>query len=1558
MPTSSKKTWPRARKALKIMAAALALAALLLEGLLLWLGTESGAAFVGSQVAKSLADEGLTVEWSRLDGPLPRRLVVEALTVADRQGVFLKIDRLEANLELSSLLRGLLEIKPARADGLQLTRRPNLPPQPSKTSQGFSLGLAIQAELTDGLMSPAVLDPALADLEPRALNLAADFFFASGRLRLTLIGGWTSPDGHGLTMTAALTPGRDGGPDELRVDLQAADGPGGPLSRLLDLPDWPAWRLLLQGRGPLSDWEGYAGLELEGLLAGPDRRPGRGADEEASDASSDAAQADSQDASRGASENAGPSFAYADGLVAEAQLKFHGATGRVETDLGPDADCRLELAVMVGPETPLPEAVAARLGQGLALHLQAALKERRLTGQLSLTAEKARLEAAELALEPLEAPGGWRLTSAGRLTLTGDWLDPLGGQQTSEDLARRASAEAGLAGLTGSAKESAASQAAGREDVAPAGQADGPDSGTAPALGPEQPPSLGSASATTPAPAASDSAAGSASGPAAASDSGSTLALASSADQPDQPVQPGLTTSPSQPAESASPAALRPAPPEAASADWRLEARGGPDAVELERLALEGDGLKLSLAGRLDADGRRLELKLSAAQDSAWLTATAASASLQGPLSLSADVAQSAEGLLEAAAEAFAGRLSDLAPGWDGELRTKLSARGPLERLAVELDADSPQLSYAEAVFRAAQANFSGIVGLEPQALAVDGRLTAQAEHDDAGALTLTAQAAVHAEAPGRLTLAVPALSLAGSGLSLELADVAASAAPGVRPDLSGRLQAALSDWRLPSELAARNISGGTLKAQAALERASDGRPSLTARLELPELSVDDELRLTGLQLDASALIPAPAAAPGPAAAADQAASQAVNQAADQAAASALDRFPDFALSLSCGPGRAGQISFARGSLEAAGQGADGRLKLSLDASQGAELAAVEGEWNLVARRGRLAVLRLAPPQLPDKLILTRPAELDWSAGPSLAEAVFAYGQARLSLSGRRQPLRAALKLADLPLSALAPLSPSIPQGRVNLEADYAEGRQGSFKLQAEIVPPPGLGRLPKTVGLTARGRLKDGRDAAGVVELDVGQGRAAALSWRLPMVPAGLGVKPDFGRPLEAELRWRGPAETLWSLAGLADRRLSGQLDLDLAVGGTLARPTPRLDLYLADGVYEDLSAGFFLRRINLELHGDAREEIKVLAEAYDQAQGRAALEGTLNLTASTISARAQLRRLAPLQRDDVSFAVSGLASVAGPLTGPTVKARAVIEGGELNLAGLRGGKSVKTLDVAEDATPPAAGPTLDVELELPRQFYVRGRGLDSEWQGHARLTGPALKPALSGVLKPVRGTFELLAKQFVFSGGEIRFSGGPRLDPLLNLELTRDTQELLALVRVGGSLSAPKISMESHPPRPSDEVLAQILFGKKASELSRVEALQLADNLRELAGLGGPSAAHALTAVRESLGLSVLRVGEGGGSRANERLLGDNSFRDNLDLDRQGTDAPDSGDAPTIEAGRYLTDNVYVGLEQNLNDNSTGVRVEVELTPSLNLQSNTSTSSSRVGLGWKKDY
>jgi translocation and assembly module TamB len=458
-------------------------------------------------------------------------------------------------------------------------------------------------------------------------------------------------------------------------------------------------------------------------------------------------------------------------------------------------------------------------------------------------------------------------------------------------------------------------------------------------------------------------------------------------------------------------------------------------------------------------------------------------------------------------------------------------------------------------------------------------------------------------------------------------------------------------------------------------------------------------------------------------------------------------------------------------------------------------------------------------------------------------------------------------------------------------------------------------------------------------------------------MAKSGDWIAPDFGGHIMAHLAWKGSVAPIWSLIGLADRKLTGLLDLDLKVEGSINKPIPVVKMYLVNGSYEDLVTGIFLSGINLELTDSADQQLKLLLEAADHHDGSLALEGVIKPFDPTpnISLRGQFKNLSPLQRDDASITLTALVSLEGPLTSPAITAQAVVNNAEINLDNAKGSRSIRTLPVEDTAQVAASGPPLKVTIDMPRQIFIRGRGLDSEWSGHLSITGQTGQPLISGSLKPIRGTFDLLSKQFTLSGGDITFINSKSLNPILNLELTRQTPELTALVQVTGTVSRPHLLLQSQPPHPSDEVLSQVLFGKKVSSLSRVEALQLANSLRVMAGLGGDIGLTVLNSLRDTLGLSVLRVSDTSGGNSSRYLSG-NSFRDNFNLD--GSDSANTQDSATIEAGKYLSENVYVGVEQNLADNSTGVRVEVELTPSITLRGLSTSNSSRVGLGWKKDY
>ena len=108
-------------------------------------------------------------------------------------------------------------------------------------------------------------------------------------------------------------------------------------------------------------------------------------------------------------------------------------------------------------------------------------------------------------------------------------------------------------------------------------------------------------------------------------------------------------------------------------------------------------------------------------------------------------------------------------------------------------------------------------------------------------------------------------------------------------------------------------------------------------------------------------------------------------------------------------------------------------------------------------------------------------------------------------------------------------------------------------------------------------------------------------------------------------------------------------------------------------------------------------------------------------------------------------------------------------------------------------------------------------------------------------------------------------------------------------------------------------------------------------------------------LTGIRKTVGLDVLRVGSE--NQTEERTTSGQSGENEL-KDQRGNNGGEAAGAPTLEAGKYINDSIYIGVEQGASPESTAVRVEIELFPSVNLQGQSSATATEIGVGWKKDY
>lgn len=608
----------------------------------------------------------------------------------------------------------------------------------------------------------------------------------------------------------------------------------------------------------------------------------------------------------------------------------------------------------------------------------------------------------------------------------------------------------------------------------------------------------------------------------------------------------------------------------------------------------------------------------------------------------------------------------------------------------------------------------------------------------------------------------------------------------------------------------------------------------------------------------------------------------------------------------------------------------------------------------------------------------TRGAEIRYGdaglavSGLDLALSPSGRLQAQGALAPEKLDLRVVLDgLALEPWRALVPALPlGTAEARVRLSGSPARPG-GDFRLGVRRLRVPGSPVAPLDLALVGGiERGASGSALAARLELDPQAvkalgGSEARLNLRLPLLfgPDGL-PKPAPRGQLAGQVRWEGAVGPVWSLLPLADRRLNGRISLNLDLGGTLAAPRVTGGLRVDKARYEDLVLGVLLTDINLRLDLNGKEAGKKNAaggtgplagsmhlelSAADGLGGSLRLTGGGGLDGRNLDLRAVLDHLRPLRRRDLRINLSGQAQVTGSATAPDVRGEIVINQGALLLNNLAVGSSITTLPIQEAATVADAAPaapaaaaegqgSLNLRIRAPGRFIVEGHGLTSEWQANLLVSGSPAAPMITGELRAVKGNFDFLTKNFALTRGVITFGGGSLSNPLLDIVMTNETPDLTAHITISGTVSKMKLSLSSEPSLPKDEILSRILFGRSANELSRLEALQLAGAVAQLAGFGSGGGGM-LDFTRKALGVDVLRLGTSSTGAA-------------------GEPGDQTAGGTTLEMGKYIGDLIYVGVEQGMKPDNTAFIIQLELTPRINLELRTEQQDTWGGVRWKYNY
>ena len=596
-------------------------------------------------------------------------------------------------------------------------------------------------------------------------------------------------------------------------------------------------------------------------------------------------------------------------------------------------------------------------------------------------------------------------------------------------------------------------------------------------------------------------------------------------------------------------------------------------------------------------------------------------------------------------------------------------------------------------------------------------------------------------------------------------------------------------------------------------------------------------------------------------------------------------------------------------------------------------IAQVSPDRISIGGRGELAK---RPLTLDSPMVLTR-IDGGWQVAPTRVR----FGGGRGTLSGRtgnRPEFRADIQ--SMPLQLLDIVWPKaglggIASGRVDYRWDGAPS--GSANLRVRGLSRAGLVLTSKPIDLGLNAVLSNGRAAMRAVAVSDGKtiGRAQG---RFQPLGRGPIVAELMNAPMLLQLRYAGPADTLWRLSGVEVFDLSGPISVGADISGRLVDPQirgslsangARLESAVTGTVVEDLRAqGRFSgpRLVLSGISGNTPGGGTISGNGtVDFSGGKAGLD--LNFNAS----RARL-----LARDDIAATVTGPLAIRSTGNGGTISGKLELNGGRFTLGRASAAASVPQLKVRN------VGRDDDMVIEVAQlqpwkldidlagdPLTVRGLGLDSRWRTDIAIGGSVDSPRITGRADLIRGDYEFAGRSFRLERGVIRFRGESPPDPLLDIRAEAQVQGLDASILVGGTGLKPEIRFASVPQLPQDELLSRLLFGTSITNLSAPEALQLASAVAALQS--GSGNLDPINAVRRAVGLDRLRI---------------------VPADIA------TGQKTAVSAGKYLTRKLFVEVITD-GQGYSATRVEYQVTRWLSILSSVSTiGRASANVRVSKDY
>jgi autotransporter translocation and assembly factor TamB len=396
---------------------------------------------------------------------------------------------------------------------------------------------------------------------------------------------------------------------------------------------------------------------------------------------------------------------------------------------------------------------------------------------------------------------------------------------------------------------------------------------------------------------------------------------------------------------------------------------------------------------------------------------------------------------------------------------------------------------------------------------------------------------------------------------------------------------------------------------------------------------------------------------------------------------------------------------------------------------------------------------------------------------------------------------------------------------------------------------------------------------------------------------------------------------------------KVKGVLKADMAVGGTVQKPSVNGSVRLKDASFLVNDYGLSIHDINLQtLASPIRNDLIEIEGSAKSGEGSIKLLGNVSLAPEqgypvqlTLTGKdfeiAKMPEAQIAVSPDLTLALTRQQhQISGQLDIP--KAILTLEDIPENAVKVSADEVILGEEQPEGNTElPAPPVNVDIEVKLGKQVSFSGQGLQTNLTGNLKITKPEDKMGMQGNVNMVKAKYQRFGQDLTVRKGRFLFNG-PADNPWLDVEAIRVSKDkkVTAILGLSGTLKNPQTHIASEPSLPETEALAYLVTGGPLNQVSKDEGNMLASAALSY----GAGKATWLT---EKLGIDEFAVEEGA------------DLKDSL-----------------LVMGEYLTPDFYVGTRVGMFNKQATLVLKHKLTDAINVETQAGTSQ-RIKLNYEFD-